>query len=115
MATSHFWTIFGFVSVLPIAVSPLLFRSHGRHLLFLAAWFYLLLVVVCWLSAIRQSQFAVHHITQHIGSQVLTDYWTTNNEYVLYGQRYVMTSNGLVSERYPITNELWHVWSIFKK
>lgn len=77
---------------------------------------FLLVALLClsWLSAIRSAQFSPHKVTRHIGSQVVSEYWSTNNYEVVTAHRDVFTNGIWVMEPYRVTNELWHVWSIFR-
>lgn len=71
-------------------------------------------IVTGWLLAIRESQLAPHHIITSVNGRVMSDLVFTNNEIVMTGWRHEVTTNGYELVPYPVTNELWHIWSIFK-
>src|SRR5690242_14104785 len=71
-------------------------------------------VLAAWLLAIRQSQLAPHHIITSVNGHVMADHIFTNNEIIGTGWRDEVTSTGIVLVPYPVTNELWHIWGIFK-
>lgn len=82
--------------------------------LILFAFLLLLLIVVTWLKAIRDSQFRPHRITTSINGQILTDHMVTNPAYVTFEYQTRPGPNGLEIIAKPVTNYYWHQWEIFK-
>ena len=98
----------------PVVV-PWWIRFCDRLCVFLTVSGIVLLIAGDWLSAVKDSQFAPHHITARLGAVNLVDFWTTNPAYISYSNESLITSTGLVRVDVPLTNYYWHVWPIFKK
>jgi len=75
----------------------------------------IILAAGVWLVAVKNSQFAPHHITGDLNGKLVCDFWTTNPVHIVYQTQLVPTINGLQFKDVPVTNYYWHVWSIFKK
>ena len=75
-----------------------------------------LFVGICiWLYGVRLAQIHPRHRVISIAGRVLSDEILTNNfEVTLYATN-VWTPSGLVTQLRYSTNQLWTVWSIWKK
>lgn len=61
-----------------------------------------------------QNQTMPHHRVVTLGVTVISDEMITNPVEVTVQERQVLTPRGFVAQSYLVTNELWHVWSIWK-
>lgn len=76
-----------------------------------------LFLVMGWLWFEWREQTAPHHITQSINGHVINEFWTTNPVYVTHLGMPVNSAylaEAASSGGRLVTNEYWHVWSIFK-
>jgi hypothetical protein len=64
--------------------------------------------------SIHCEQLSPHRTMEKIGTRVLYDCIVTNPAEVHVRARLVVGTNGLQTEFYTVTNQLWTVWSIWK-